>query len=931
MKIDISELAPHIIEQLSDEELEKVDVKGISYANEQQIEALGERVTLLPKDVKLVLTDETNRSLLTQQQKHLLGLQVQEVIYPMTVQETNHNRPSVTQEVNQEIVHEPRNQMAKDDPFINKIKQYVQDAKDKPYAVFVGMSGNGKTCMLDLLVRTLQGGVGLIDGIVRRSTNVNTIVPVEISNKQSRLLDTAGENFQAWFKSVTNTRNLEVELAFSKTPLKDTNEQTVTPEQNQAFGCLLKNASKLYICTPAKRYGMQVNINVATNFLCEKLNINGTKPELIFLFNHVDSLIYDGYQDQLPSLSNQFHDYSKKLNKLNQVERFLFRHLDQNITLANFEIELAKREFSIDTLNKDDNKSSLGDYAIVNLDFISELLTKSKLFIDENSEYYLNLEQRDEAQQLLCKKIRREKELTIGELKKLITNEFPKELKYIFLNGLEQYIKEGMFLQYKVDQKFIAKISNIYKQNIDDATQDIFQRNYFNHLDDDNNADILNMNNAYSNFVTVVINNLLENENENENESENENINITANILKPKRLNIQLLNGIDVSVKYCYLLYLPHYLDHYKMLELEMLGPDDDRATLANIIINDVGIDDEILRLYQQRFKKIFSLNEFLTFDGRMMAKITRNSQEIKQSVLKDKFTIQYIISSILIALIMGVVSYFFIFDYQQIKENVPGHKIAYMIGVDESKPNPFIALEEKALENLYVHFIENDPKKNTQSACMKTLNTTNSQETNSQETNSQAKAQTHNKENKSTQNKAKCFNHLVTLHKQNQPWQETEINALLQLLSVSTKIDQVDFKKEQLLLEAWSARKLRGEKARVFALNEHELRLMQDYLPSNIPSGIWHNKQVRNCPPNDIQENRLCDAFRATFTTTGKEFNAIRPIDIKPDNMKSFCSKNMRFCETHKNGLHTFLFGLCIFILGFLFILWKKKNTKSE
>lgn len=105
----------------------------------------------------------------------------------------------------------------------------------------------------------------------------------------------------------------------------------------------------------------------------------------------------------------------------------------------------------------------------------------------------------------------------------------------------------------------------------------------------------------------------------------------------------------------------------------------------------------------------------------------------------------------------------------------------------------------------------------------------------------------------------------------------------------------------------------------------------MQDYLPNDIPSGIWYNKKVNNCP-NDTREGRLlCNAFKTTFTSHGKELGAIRPNDIKPVNMKSFCLKNTMYCETKRNLMSAIWIGLAILVISIIFIIWRKTNIKLD
>lgn len=78
-------------------------------------------------------------------------------------------------------------------------KDLIKNAKKQPYAVFVGMSSIGKTCLIDVLLHSLNWRAenkGDYYNNPRTPTSRNIWKQLTVDGFQDlRLIDTAGENF----------------------------------------------------------------------------------------------------------------------------------------------------------------------------------------------------------------------------------------------------------------------------------------------------------------------------------------------------------------------------------------------------------------------------------------------------------------------------------------------------------------------------------------------------------------------------------------------------------------------------------------------------------------------------------------------------------------------------------------------------------------
>lgn len=221
-----------------------------------------------------------------------------------------------------------------------ELTNIIQNAQKKPYAVFVGMTSVGKSCLIDVILNTLswQAEGNFYHNNPRKSTDTNTLNTIPIPGFQELLLlDTAGENFLSLY--IQYASQPDMDSLFSKEGI-NRQENPTTLGYNDLFLKLLQNATKVYVCLPL--YSQIANpehlLNKAKSFFDQKLEVKG---EVIFLFTFIDLVLYKQKKfDNLP-------EYNKTLRK------YITSQITDDELLELFESSLDNHETPTENYLKD--------------------------------------------------------------------------------------------------------------------------------------------------------------------------------------------------------------------------------------------------------------------------------------------------------------------------------------------------------------------------------------------------------------------------------------------------------------------------------------------------------------------------------------------------------------------------------------------------
>lgn len=190
-------------------------------------------------------------------------------------------------------------------------KNIIQNAHKNPYAVFVGMTGVGKSCLIDVVLETLSWQANKVifyDSNPRQSTETNTLNTIPIPGFQDLLLlDTAGENFLSLY--IEHASQSDMDSLFSTGSI-NRRENPVTQGYNDLFLQLLQNATKVYVCLPldSQIANPEHLLNKAKYFFDKTFEVKG---EVIFLFTFIDLALYQ--QKKFEDLPN----HNKNLREFN--------------------------------------------------------------------------------------------------------------------------------------------------------------------------------------------------------------------------------------------------------------------------------------------------------------------------------------------------------------------------------------------------------------------------------------------------------------------------------------------------------------------------------------------------------------------------------------------------------------------------------------
>lgn len=208
-------------------------------------------------------------------------------------------------------------------------KNIIQNAHKNPYAVFVGMTNAGKSCLIDVVLETLSWQANkftFYDSNPRQSTNTNTLNTIPIPGFQDLLLlDTAGENFLSLY--IKHASQPDMDSLFSAKPI-NRQENPVTQGYNDLFLQLLQNATKVYVCLPldSQIANPEPLLSKAEHFFDKTLKVKG---EVIFLFTFIDLVLYQQKKfNDLPKYNKALRKYIKDQTIDNELLELLKSSLD---------------------------------------------------------------------------------------------------------------------------------------------------------------------------------------------------------------------------------------------------------------------------------------------------------------------------------------------------------------------------------------------------------------------------------------------------------------------------------------------------------------------------------------------------------------------------------------------------------------------------
>lgn len=199
------------------------------------------------------------------------------------------------------------------------VDNYINNSDKKPYSVVVGMSGSGKTCMIDVSLHTLEWHTETDYGneAVRKPTSKNELLELTIKGMSDHLLiDSAGENFRSVFIDCQKEPS-ELDVIFSYKPIdRNLHEDNTQKGLNQEFKRFIQNAFKVFVCLPLypHRIDTDSDIKKATAFFYEKLKIQGS---LTFIYAFSDLIVYPKYN--LPALNNKLTEFVKNVHELTNL------------------------------------------------------------------------------------------------------------------------------------------------------------------------------------------------------------------------------------------------------------------------------------------------------------------------------------------------------------------------------------------------------------------------------------------------------------------------------------------------------------------------------------------------------------------------------------------------------------------------------------
>lgn len=186
-------------------------------------------------------------------------------------------------------------------------KDLIKNAKKQPYAVFVGMSSIGKTCLIDVLLRSLNWQAenkGDYYNNPRTPTSRNIWKQLTVDGFQDlRLIDTAGENFLSLY--IKYRDNPDLDRLFSHDVIH-TAENPETRDYDKVFLEVLQKATKIYVCLPLHSNAVDIEpiLEQAGGFFRNVLRVEG---EVRFLFTFTDLKIHPNYE--LPNYNQALRRY----------------------------------------------------------------------------------------------------------------------------------------------------------------------------------------------------------------------------------------------------------------------------------------------------------------------------------------------------------------------------------------------------------------------------------------------------------------------------------------------------------------------------------------------------------------------------------------------------------------------------------------------
>lgn len=226
----------------------------------------------------------------------------------------------------------------------NETKELIDNAREQPYAIFVGMSGVGKSCLIDILFDSLNWTERITGNIynnnARTSTSTNTWTRLDVRGKiggqDLHLIDTAGENFLSLYIKYRGDRP-DLDVLFSRESINTTKNPQTEP-YDDLFLKILQNATKIYVCLPLHADGFPVRdmLGRAGSFFHNALKVKG---EVRFLFTFVDEAIYPNYE--LPDYHQILRRYREGLLTYD-VAKFFDAQIKGNGVTLEFQEDIKK-------------------------------------------------------------------------------------------------------------------------------------------------------------------------------------------------------------------------------------------------------------------------------------------------------------------------------------------------------------------------------------------------------------------------------------------------------------------------------------------------------------------------------------------------------------------------------------------------------------